>query len=183
MSSFPTFTMGLSVTIDGAQEFSAYLSAVGKRMARQELLPILKEAMGPVVESEKSILGPHSKTGLLASSLAVRGGVKDRPDTISVYSRPQATRKQIIKRYSRGRRQQQVWAVTEAGRDWRGRKTVFYGVFVHQGHRFVKRNAAGELYDTGNVAEAVPFATESMPALEEAGAVAAEKIQNFIVGE
>ena len=125
---------------------------------REMIVPILLEAMQPMVASEKAFLGGHSKSGALVVSLEARTGSGDREGTISVFSAP--TAKPAVLRATwgkRGRKQQQAWFANLSGR---GRRAVFYGPIVHQGHRVIKRNAAGELYQAG-VAEPIPFAQQA----------------------
>jgi hypothetical protein len=64
------------------------------------------------------------------------------------------------------------------------RQRVFYGPIVQQGHRIVKRNALGQLYDTGQRAKAVPFATQAVDALGETQSEAlAEALLTHILGD
>jgi hypothetical protein len=175
VSEFPTFLSGLTCTIDGGQEVSDFIQAMGRRASRAELLPIMLEAMGPVVAAEKGILGPHSKSGALELSLRERAGAGDRPGVISVFSAPTATRKALKAAWGRGRRQQQGWAA--AIKPGRGRQSVFYGKFVELGHDIVRGDKI-----VGH-AKAVGFAAGSVPTLEEQSEVAAEKIAAQIVGD
>jgi hypothetical protein len=179
MSGFDTARTGLTLTIDGEDHFSAYLEAMGRRMARAEIVPILKEYMKPVVGSEKRILADHTQSGALSMSLKARAGAGDRPEVISVFSAPIATRRQIAAKWSKGRGQQQKWAAQSS--DLKRRSAVFYGPFVELGHRIVKRNAQGRLAAVG-MAKAVHFARGSLPVLDEQGEAAANAILNFIVG-
>lgn len=83
---------------------------------------------------------------------------------------------------TRGRAQQKRWAAGLTGK--KGRKRIFYGTIVHQGHRIVKRNASGQLYDTGKRAKAVPFASQAVDALGNQQADAAsEAIIKHILGD
>jgi hypothetical protein len=174
MSGFPTFLSGLTVTIDGGDEVRNFIDGMGRRAARAEILPIMLSAMGPVVAVEKGILGPHSKSGALEMSLKARAGSGDRPDTISVFSAPTATRKALKAAWGRGRRQQKMWASgIEPGP---GRKSVFYGKFVEAGHDLVR---GGKI--VGHAAP-VHFAAGAAGSLEEQAEVAAEKIAAQIVG-
>jgi hypothetical protein len=136
---------------------------MGRRMTRDELLPIMLDHLQPLVSSEKSYLSSHSKSGALEAGLAARAGAGDREGTISVFSNPSATAKQLEKTWgTRGRFQQRNWA---AGLRGAGRRRIFYGPIVHQGHRVVRRNAQGDLYDTGAVTTPVPFAQQAVDAL------------------
>ena len=164
------------------KKISDFIEGIGRRASRQELLPIMKAHFAPVVASEKAILSGHSKSGALSGSLAARAGSGDRPGKISVFSAPTATRRQLTAAWSKGRFQQRRWATTiKAGR---GRKSVFYASFVELGHRVVKRNAAGELFDTGKRAKPVPFASTAMADVGDSQAEAlAAAILSHIAGE
>jgi len=178
MSSLTTITTGLSITIDGADAFTDYLEGCGKRMARQELLPILKGFMGPVASAMRSNV--DSESGALAKSLVERSGSGDRPGVISVFVAPTATRKQLIKKWGGGRKQQRGWAADiEPGR---GRRSVFYAPFVELGHRMVRRGADGSLHVVGSV-DPHPFAAPAAPLLDSQGDTAAEAILRRITGE
>jgi hypothetical protein len=174
MSVFPTLTVGATVTIDGADEVAAFFTSMSKRMARAELLPIMLEAMGPVVAAEKGFLGPHSKSGALEASLKARAGGGDRPGTISVFSTPTATRAMLRKRWGRGRAQQRMWAAGSSLIGG-GRKSVFYARFLEGGHDIVRGDKI-----VGHV-KAYPFAAPAMPTLEEQGEVLAEHLAYYIV--
>jgi hypothetical protein len=178
MSSFPAITTGLTVTIDGAEQFADWLRDMGRRTSRQELLPILKGFMDPAVEEERGLVNDNS--GALSASLKARAGSGDRPGVVSVFSAPTATRRQLIKKWGAGRRQQRGWAAQiEPGR---GRRAVFYAPFVELGHRMVKRMASGELKVIGTVVPH-PFAAPAMTALEAQGDEAADAILKHIMGE
>jgi hypothetical protein len=181
MSAYETSLVGLTVTIDGGADLANFMEALGRRVSRAELLPILKSHMGPVVEAERATLSSHSKSGALSASLKQRSGSGDRPDVISVFSAPTATRKQLKAKWAKGRAQQRRWAKgIEPGR---GRRAVFYAPMLELGHRIVKRNAEGQLYDTGGRAAPVPFASTATGVLELQGELAAKAILNHIVGE
>lgn len=163
------------------QRFTAFCDAMGRRTSRAELLPILKEGLEPLVSSEKSTLASHNKSGALSTSLTARSGSGDRPGTISVFSAPTATVKQLQATWGSGRKQQRGWA---AGLSGKGRRQVFYGPIVHQGHRIVKRGKDGQLHDTGKRTTPVPFAHQAAESLGESQAEAiAEAILTHIVGE
>jgi len=170
----PTMTMFFEV--DELQTLRDYLVEMGRRASRAELLPILKEHFEPVVSAERSILGPHSKSGALMGSLKARSGGGDRPGTMSVFSAPTATRRALKLAWSGGRAQQKRWAsnITPG----RGRKSVFYGGFVEHGHRIVKRGPDGQLYDTGRRTAPVHFA---LGAMESTGEAQAEKAAQAIL--
>ena len=177
-------TLSIIVDPQDMARVQDWLETMGRRAARSELLPILLRHMTPIVAAEKSALASHSKSGALAASLTPRAGRGDWPGVVSVYSSPTATRKVLIKHWSTGRRQQRGWAAKLAGETGRGRRAVFYGAIVHQGHRIVKRNAAGQLYDTGKPRAApVPFASSAMSSVGETQAdAAAEAILTHICG-
>ena len=174
MSVFPTLTLGMTVVVDGADEVSNFIEAMGRRAARAELLPIMLEAMQPVVAAEKGFLADHIQSGALERSLKARAGGGDRPGTISVFSAPTATRAMLRKLWGKGRAQQRRWA---AGSSLigNGRKSVFYGKFLEKGHDIVR---GGEV--VGHV-DPYPFAAPSIPTLEEQGEVLAEQIAYYIV--
>jgi hypothetical protein len=175
MSEFPSLLSGLTVTIDGAEEVSNFIQAMGRRAARAEILPIMLSAMAPVVADEKGTLGPHSKSGALEMSLKARTGSGDRPDTISVFSAPTATRKALKASWGRGRKQQKMWAENiDMGK--RGRQSVFYGKFVELGHDLVRGGKVVKHVDP------IHFALGAVPTLEEQAEVAAVKIAAQIVG-
>ena len=174
MSVFPTFTVGMTVHIDGGDELAALFDLMGKRLARKEILPIMLDAMGPVVAEEKSNLAGHSKSGALEASLKARSGGGDRPGTISVFSTPTATRAMLRKRWGKGRAQQRKWAAGSSLIGG-GRKSVFYARFLEGGHDLVRN---GE--KVGHV-EPYPFAAPAMPTLEEQAEIAADLIAQHIV--
>ena len=155
------------------EAFSTYLHNVGKKLARAELVPLMIAALEPVVEMEKGILADHSISGALAGSLQARSGSGDRPDTISVFSAPTATRKNLIAAWSRGRKQHRGWAMHLASLGKGGRKAVFYGPFVEAGHRIVNRDADGNLAAPGGRTAAVHFAAGAMEAIGDKQAEAA----------
>lgn len=173
--------LSLLMVREDVERFTAFLDGVGRKASREELLPILKEHFEPVVAEEKAILADHTESGALVQSLSARAGPGDRPGTMSVFSAPTATTKQLQSTWGKGRWQQRKWA---AGLKTKGRRKVFYGNIVHQGHRIVKRNAQGQLYDTGRMTTPVPFAAEAMAAVGEAQSeAAAEALLKHIWGE
>jgi hypothetical protein len=174
-----TMTFSLLIDQNDIDAFSAYLDKMGRKASREEILPILKRHMQVLVARERAILSPHSKSGALVQSLTARAGSGDREGTISVFSSPTATPSQLRATWGKkGRKQQQGWYAGLAGK---GRRRVFYGNIVHQGHRVVKRNAKGQLYDTGKRAEAIPFAAQASAELGEQQAQAcAEAIMKHI---
>ena len=175
-------SVAVSILVDpqDIQRVTDYLASMERRTGRAELLPILKEGLEPVVAAEKSYLSSHSKSGALEQSLAARSGSGDRKGTLSVFAAPTATVKLLKETWGKGRRQQQGWASRLQGK---GRRKVFYGPIVHQGHRIVKRNAQGELYDTGKRTQPVPFAQQAVDAMGEQQAEwIAEQILDRILG-
>jgi hypothetical protein len=175
--------MTLNVLVDPGdiQKFTTFMESMDRRMARSELLPIMKGEFEPIVEAERGVLEGHSKSGALLQSLKVRSGAGDRPGTISVFSTPSGTVKQLRRTWGRGRRQQQGWAAALEGR---GRRRVFYALPLHQGHRVVVRNAAGELVDTGRFVDPIPFAQQAVDSLGESVAESmAEAILKHITQE
>jgi hypothetical protein len=167
-----------------AEAFQEFLDGMGRRIARAELLPKLKDALDPIAAAGRAMI--DSKSGALAKGLKARSGGGDRPGTISVYSKPTATKKQVVAKWSAGRKQQRGWAAKLADSNAKGRVRVFYGNIVHQGHRIVKRRPMGhpqegQLYDTGKRARPVPFAAEPMAAMGEAQSeAAAEAVMRHI---
>jgi len=162
--------------------FTEYCDTMGKKLARKELLPILLEHLEPMAASERDFLEDHTISGALALSLRARSGSGDRPGTISAFSAPTATVKQLQSRWGAGRKQQRKWAAGLAGAS--GRRAVFYGPIVHQGHRIVKRNKAGELVDTGKQVAPVPFAQQAVDAMgDEQAEAAGQQILDYIFGD
>ena len=173
-------TLTLLMDEGDLQRFRDFLNGMEKRAARSELLPILKRNLEPVVAAEQSILSPHNKSDALSLSLKARSGTGDRDGTMSAFAAPTATVKQLQSTWGRGRAQQRRWAANMTGK---GRRRVFYGPMVHQGHRVVKRNALGVLYDTGKVTQPVPFASDAMATTgEQAAEQAATEILDHIMG-
>jgi hypothetical protein len=54
---------------------------------------------------------------------------------------------------------------------------------VEKGHRIIKRNAQGQLYDTGKMTKPVRFASGSLSELETQGDLASEAILKHVIGE
>lgn len=150
-----------------------YLEGMTRKMQREEMIPILKRNFAPIVQAEKANLAPHSKSGALEMSIKERAGQRDYPGKFSVFSSTTATVKQIIRKWSRGRRQQQGWAAGMKARGAKGRKSIFYGRFVEYGHKV--RGGHGKT-------QAVHFAGQAMDALGDAQAdAAAEEILEHIL--
>lgn len=166
---------------EDARRFSDYLAAMGRKITRQEVQPILLSHLGNVVKAEKAILAPHSKSGALEASLQERAGSGDRGDRISAFASAALSRAKLIEKWSGGRRQQKQWA---AGLARKGRrKRVFYDVMVESGHRIVKRAADGTLVDTGRRTRPVHFARGAMQSVGESEAeAAAQELLDLIMG-
>jgi hypothetical protein len=176
----------LSIFMDDADvaKITSFMEGVEKRTAREVILPILQKHLQTLVDSEKSYLSGRSKSGALVQSLPARvaGGRGDRPNSMTAFSAPTANRKLLEStwRGANARTQQKGWALPKKGR----RARVFYAPIVHQGHRIVKRNEDGELYDTGKRTVAVPFAAQAMDSLGESrGEMAAAEIMSRTLGE
>lgn len=178
-----SMTIPILVDQQDVEQFTSFLEGMERRTARQQLVPIMKQYLEPLVEKEKEYLGDHTVSGALSESLAARSGAGDRANTISVFSAPTATTKQLQATWgAQGRAQQKGWASRLKPK--RGRRRVFYGPIVHQGHRIVKRNAAGELYDTGDKTAPVPFASQATDALAEQKSEAlSEALLRHILGD
>ena len=179
MSNLATYTLGLTVVVDDPT-FGEFVDRLARKTARAELLPIMKKHMAPVVAFEKGLLVSHTKSGALSKSLKARAGGGDRPGTMSVFIAPYSTNKGLAKTWGKGRPQQQRWA-RKKGTPGRGRRSVFYGPFVERGHRVVKRNQAGELYDTGKTTKPVRFAAQTVPTLEHEVEAGTQAIIKHIV--
>ena len=179
-----SLTLSLFISDDEVAKITSFMEGMERRTVREAILPILKEHLEPLVESEKAYLSGHSISGALVASLSARtaGGGRDRPNTMTAFSAPTAMSKTLQGLWSQGRAQQQGWAARM--KPIRNRRRVFYASIVHQGHRIVKRNAAGELYDTGKRTVAVPFAQQAMDSMGESqGEAAASEIMDHIIGE
>jgi hypothetical protein len=166
-------SLTLEITFDSQDlaRLQGFFEDMGRRAARSELLPILKEAFEPVVARERSILSGHVKSGALLASVKARTAspVRDVPGTLSVFSNVNATRRAAVKHWSRGRAQQRGWAAVEAAKGTRGRVKIFYGPIVHQGH---------------GKAKPIPFARQAMEDVGEQSAETASKaILDHIVGD
>ena len=177
-----SLTMSLLMDPGDVEKFTAYLEGMITRTQRSQLVGKIMSAFEPVVAQERANI-KHSISGALVASLTARSGgaSRDRPGTISVFSAPTATTRTLMAtwRSDGARKQQQGWRLKTK---LSARNRVFYGPMVHQGHRIVKRNAAGQLYDTGKRTEPVPFASEAMEELGEAQSeVAADMILEHIV--
>ena len=177
-------TLSYSVIMDkdDVQRFTAFVDGMGRRASRDELLPILKKHFEPIVAAEKQFLSGHTVSGALSQSLSARTGAGDKPGTMSVFSAPTSTTKQLKKTWGSGRSQQRVWASNLSSR--KGRRRVFYGPIIHQGHRIVLRNRKGQLYDTGKRTTPVPFAEHAMAASgEKQSELAAGEMMDHILGK
>ena len=173
--------MASTVTTQGIDALTGYLAGVSGRAAKMKITPILKEAWAPVVAAEKQ--GFRSKSGALAASIKARSGSGDFPGRFSVFAPARATTKQVAARWNKGRRQQKQFAAAAIASGKRS-YNVFYSGWVESGHRIVKRNKAGVLYDTGHTTKAVHFAQKAVDALGAAAAQkAADDAAKMIVGD
>lgn len=183
-------SLTLSVLIDegDVDRFAAWCKGVGDRATgRGEIIPILLSHLEPMVASEKAFLAPHSKSGALAGSLQARAGTGDRPGTMSVFSAPTATAGLLRATWGKhGRKQQRAWA---AKLKPKGRRKVFYGPIVHQGHRIVERGPDGLLRQirtrSGKIrTDPVPFARQAVEAMgDQQAEAAAGEIMDRILGD
>jgi len=176
-----SMTLSLQMDTGDVEKFTTYLESMERRASRAELLPILKKAFAPVAEAERDNLANHTISGALASSLSARAGAGDWPGTMSVFSAPTATVKQLQTKWGKGRKQQQGWA---AGLKGKGRRRIFYGNIVHHGHIMMVRAPGGgyEVSKTHPWVEGIPFATDAMAAEGDAQSeVAAQMILDHIV--
>lgn len=175
--------MMISVAMDpeDVRAFTDFLDSMERKLGRAEILPILLKHLEPLAASERNFLNDHTISGALKTSLSARSGAGDYPGTVSAFSAPTATTKQLQAHWSKGRKQQRRWAANLAGMS--GRRAVFYGPIVHQGHRIVKRNKAGELVDTGKRVAPIPFAEQAADSMGEAESdAAANEILDYIFG-
>lgn len=175
---------GLTLIFDSSEteRITNFFATMERRLARSELLPILKQNFEPIVAEERSILSDHSRSGSLMSTLIARIGGGDRSGTMSVFSAPTARRRELKALWSQGRRQQRKWA-SKIQQSGRGRQSVFYGPFVEMGHRIVVRTKDGGLKDTGDRTDPVLFAHTAIETLGETQAEsAAEAIIQHIIG-
>jgi hypothetical protein len=157
-----------------------WYEGMAERAAHAEIAPLLVEALQPLVASERAYLGSHNKSGALSGSLAARSGSGDRPGTVTAFSSPTATVKDLKAAWGSGRAQQRRWAKGLSGK---GRRKIFYGNIVHQGHKVMRRGADGALHVVGK-ADPVPFAQQAVDALgEQAAEAAAEAITKHVIGE
>ena len=157
----------------GREQVLNYYEELRQRATRTEIAPLLVGALEPLVASERAYLGGHSRSGALVASLTARSGGGDRPGTVTAFSVPTATAATLRATWGRGRKQQQRWVAALNGR---GRRRVFYGDIVHQGHRIVRRGKV-----VGQVA-AIPFAQQAVEALgDQQAEAAAEAILKHVV--
>ena len=183
-------TLTISMHPGDLAKVKAYFVEMGRRAAREQLVPIMLDAFQPVVAAEKAHLSGHSKTGALEGALRARAGSGDRKDTISVFSAPTAKKSQIAAAWATGNLQKRRWAQSERARKGhRGRRKIFYADYVERGHRVVRRSASGELKvvpnSKGGVSwvEGVHFAEGAMDSAgDAAAAVAEEAILDHILG-
>lgn len=176
-----TLSLPIIMNEQDVAHFTAFVDGMGRRTSRDQLLPILKKHFEPVVAKEKSYLAKHTRSGALITSLSARSGAGDRPGVMSVFSAPTATTKQLQRTWGKGRSQQRVWAAKL--KKSRGRRRIFYGPIVHQGHRIVVRNSKGQLIDTGKKTKPIPFALQAMATIGEDNAErAAEEMLDHILG-
>lgn len=174
--------MNIEVQFDeaGLSAISGYYQSIGKKLARAELMPILIDAINPVVSKEKEILSKHIVSGALSSSLKARAGSGDRPGTISVFAAPTATMKTLKATWGQSTKQKRRFHANLAAKGKRGRTAIFYADFLHEGHRLVKKkNGVGRVIK--NV-DPVPFAAEAMEAVGDQQAdTAANAILNHVI--
>jgi hypothetical protein len=175
------FTFSLLVDPGDLARFDAFCEGIGRKASREELLPILKSHLQPLVDREKSILENHTESGALAQSLSTRSGAGDRPGTISVFSAATATKATLQKTWGRGRKSKQAWAQETASR---GRRKVFYADWVEKGHRIIHINKFGERSEAEKPATPVLFAQQAADALgdQEAEAAATEILDHILGG-
>ena len=169
-------TLSVLLNPGDMDRWTGWLQSIETKMAREEILPILMEHFAPVVAAEKGILSGHSKSGALEASLFARSGSGDRPGTMSVFSAPTATTKQLATAWGRGRGQQRRWSAGLVGK--KGRRGIFYASMADRGHRVVKRKANGELYDTGKRTQGIGYVSGAM---EQTGDVQADAAANAIL--
>ena len=177
----PVTTIQTLINEEDVRNFTSYVDGMGRRASRDQLLPILKKHFEPVVAAERQFLSGHSRSGALMTSLVARTGAGDKPGTMSVFSAPTATTKQLQKTWGSGRSQQRKWAARLLKK---GRRRIFYGPIVHQGHRIVLRNRKGQLVDTGRKTAPVPFAQYAMDTVGDKQAeLAANAIMDHVLGK
>ena len=90
-------TIQTLINEEDVRNFTSYVDGMGRRASRDQLLPILKKHFEPVVAAERQFLSGHSRSGALMTSLVARTGAGDKPGTMSVFSAPTATTKQLQK--------------------------------------------------------------------------------------
>jgi hypothetical protein len=107
-----------------------------------------------------------------------RSGGGDKAGTISVFSAPTATSKELQATWGlRGRKQQRDWAAGITGK--RGKSRVFYGIYVHQGHEIISHGRA-----TGKFTKPVPFAAQAVESLGDSESeAAASEVLKHIMGD
>lgn len=172
----------LQVIVDPSDisQFEAYYDAVGKKLAREQMIPILKSFLDPMVASEKAFLAGHTESGALAGSLSARAGSGDRPGTISVFAAATATTKQLQATWGKSTPQKRGYVARIKKKT--GRRSVFYADFVEKGHRIVKVKH-GTAYVAGQ-AKPVPFASQAVDAMgDEQANAAAEAVLDYILGD
>lgn len=175
----------ISILMDegDVEKFTNFYADVEHRLRnRQVIVSILIKHLEPLVAAERSILASHNKSGALSLSLRARAGSGDRDGTISAFSSPTATTKELQSTWGdRGRKQQKGWLPRLIGS--KGRHRVFYGNIVASGHPIVKRNKAGQLFDTGKTVAPIPFAQQAIDSKgDEEAEAAANEILEYIFG-
>lgn len=167
------FNLSLIIDPGDVRAFTAFLESMDRKAARAQIVPILKEAIAPLVASEKQYLSSHTKSGALSASLSARSGGGDRAGTVSVFAAATAKPQTLARTWGgkRGSKQQQGWA---ASLGKRGRRAVFYADFVEKGHRIVRTRKDGRRYEAGQV-PAYPFAGQAVASLGDAQCEAAAK--------
>lgn len=177
----------ISILLDPAdiQKFTDFYADMENRLRnRQAMVSILLKHLDPLVVSERSYLSSHDKSGALSLSLRARAGSGDRPGTISVFSSPTATVKELQSTWGslRGRTQQKRWLARMSGK---GRRLIRYGNIVALGHKIVKRNAAGDLYEVDRrPVDPIPFAQQAVDSIGDAEAeAAANDVLGYIFGD
>ena len=178
-------TIGILYDEADVRAFTDYLERVESRaQARGEMIPILLEALEPLVGREKEYLeaGEHVKSRALVESLQARAGSGDKAGTISVFSAATAKRSTINKTWGRsGRRQQREYL---AGSRTHGRTAIWYAPMLHQGHPLMVRGPGGQYVQSKNhpMVDPVPFAAQAVEALGDAQQQAcADAVLNKIV--
>lgn len=159
---------------------SAYYLSVGRKVARDEIIPILKRHLDPMVAEEKKYLAKHTKSGALISSLVSRSGSGDRPGTMSVFAAATATPKQLASTWGKSTKQKKGF--TSNIRKKKGRRKVFYADFLEKGHRLVRKNSSGVARVVGKV-PAYPFAQQAVDSIgDQQAEAAANEVLDHILG-